>query len=166
MVICPCPVLPGLLFTEGRAIAWQTSGLQCQYGWRSLELSSAQPAQQYVAGLIVDPWKSGTCLADFWSFCDLCGLIWTLGISRSVEWEPMAYWFLQPLSSGKQAPIWISSLCLAYYCTYSDSTDCWCESWEPEKPLAGAKFHIWVFRLAPKGEKNGWNPTASPIMRS
>lgn len=36
---------------------------------------------------------------------------------------------------------------------------------EPGSPRAGAKCHIWVFGLAPRGE-NTWTPTALPIMRS
>ena len=67
--------------------------------------------------------------------------------------------------SGNQAPVWTSGPCLVCYWACRDSTDYRSKHQKPEKPLAGAKFPIWVFRLASRGE-NTWNPIALPIMRS
>lgn len=137
------------------------------YGWCSLELISTQPAQQYVAALIMDHESQVHVWLVSGHFISHHGLIWILGSSRGVEWGAncMLISLATHRVSGKQAPVWTSSPCLVCYSACKDPTDCWCEIWEPKKPLAGAKFPIWVFRLASRGE-NTRNPTALPIMRS
>lgn len=169
VVMCPCPIPSGHLFTEGGSTVWHdiraTTSVACMGGilWSWAMLSLLNSLQQ--------PWLwTHESKVHVWllsgHFLSHCGLIWTLGISGRVEWE--ADCMLVPSAthsiSGKQAPVWTSSPCLVCYCAHRDSTDCWYESWEPVKPLAVAKFPIWVFWLASRGERT-WNPTALPIMK-
>lgn len=171
MVIRPCPIFPTYLFAEGKAIVWHNMGaltlVACKNGilWNAAVLSLLNSMRQ--------PWlwthgsQVHVCLTSDY-FVSHRGLIQTLGISRRVEWEANCILVSSATHRvlGKQAPVWTSRPCLVCYCTCRETVpNCRRECWEPEKPLAGAKFHIWVFRLAPRGE-NTWNPTGLPIMRS
>lgn len=77
----PCPISCSYLFTEVWAIVTSL------YGWCSLELIGTQPAQQYVAALIMEHESQVHVWLVSGHFISHHGLIWILGSSRGVEWE-------------------------------------------------------------------------------
>lgn len=179
MVICPCPLFPSHLFTKGRAL------VTCLLRAGPLCGTTSGPHHQYPVGMafsvveqcsvpstvwgspIVDSKRSSARLAGFWSFCKLSWAHLDPGYLQM-------YWMRSQLCAGffshsysfRKAGSCLDIQPLSVLLLHIQRLHR-LSMWElgPEKPLAGAKCHVWVLRLAPRGE-NTWNPTGLPITRS
>lgn len=123
-LFCPCPIFSSYLFAKGRAIVWHhtraTTPVFCMdgvlWGWALLTLlNSMWQPWLWTHESQVHIWLISSHFESHW------GCIWTLSISRRVEWEANCMLISSATHrvSGKQARVWTSSPCLVCYCSCS-----------------------------------------------